>query len=84
MGPGVMLFAGNHGLKRQIPMMHQPRTEADIVIGDDVWLGAGTIVTGGVQLAQGIMVAAGAVVTKSIDEPYSIIGGIPARIIGTR
>lgn len=84
MGPGVMMFAGNHGLKRETPMMHQPRTEADIVIGDDVWLGAGATVTSGVHLSRGIMVAAGAVVTKSIEEPYSIIGGIPARVIGSR
>ena len=84
MGPGVMMFAGNHGMKRDLPMMHQPRTEADIVVEDDVWLGAGAIVTGGVHISQGIMVAAGAVVTKSIEEPYSIVGGIPARIIGSR
>jgi len=84
MGPGVMMFAGNHGLKRDAPMMHQPRTEAEIVIGDDVWLGAGSIITGGVHLSQGIMVAAGAIVTKSFEEPYSIIGGIPARILGSR
>jgi acetyltransferase-like isoleucine patch superfamily enzyme len=84
MGPGVMMFAGNHGLSRDMPMTHQPRGEADIVVGDDVWLGAGAIVTGGVHLAEGIVVAAGAVVTKTIDVPYSIVGGIPARIIGSR
>jgi acetyltransferase-like isoleucine patch superfamily enzyme len=65
-------------------MMHQERTESDIVIGDDVWLGAGVVVTGGVELARGIVAAAGSVVTKSVMEPYSIIGGIPARIIGHR
>ena len=84
MGPDVMMFAGNHGLRRESPMMHQERTEADIVIGDDVWLGAGVVVTGGVNLAPGIVAAAGSVVTKSVVEPYSIIGGIPARIIGYR
>lgn len=86
MGPGVMLFAGNHGLDRGLPMMHQLRSEAgeDIVIGNDVWLGAGAIITGGVRIADGVVVAAGAVVTRSVETPYAIIGGIPAKPIGTR
>jgi acetyltransferase-like isoleucine patch superfamily enzyme len=87
MGPGVMMFAGNHGMARSgVPMMHQPRIEAgqDIVIGDDVWLGAGVIITGGVHVADGVVIAAGAVVTRSIDTPYAIAGGIPAKVIGTR
>ncbi|HEY3248787.1 MAG TPA: acyltransferase [bacterium] len=87
MGPGVMMFAGNHGMRRDgPPMMHQPRTEQgqDIVIGDDVWLGAGVIITGGVTIADGVVVAAGAVVTRSIETPYAIAGGIPAKVIGSR
>ena len=84
MGPGVMMFAGNHGLDRHTPMTHQPRQEQDIIVGNDVWLGAGTVVTGGVHLADGIVVAAGAVVTKSVEESFAILGGIPARVIGTR
>ncbi len=84
MGPGVMMFAGNHGMSRDMPMTHQPRHEGDIVIGDDVWLGAGVVVTTGVHIADGVVVAAGAVVTKSIDAPYSIVGGIPARALGSR
>lgn len=84
MGPGVMMFAGNHGMSRDMPMTHQPRNERDIVIGDDVWLGAGVVVTTGVHIADGVVVAAGAVVNKSIEVPYSIVGGVPARIIGSR
>lgn len=84
MGPGVMMFAGNHGLERHMPMTHQPRQERDIVVDDDVWLGAGVVVTGGVHLAKGVVVAAGAVVTKSVEEPYAILGGVPARVIGSR
>jgi acetyltransferase-like isoleucine patch superfamily enzyme len=84
MGPGVMMFAGNHGMSRDMPMTHQPRNERDIVIGDDVWLGAGVVVTTGVHIADGVVVAAGAVVTRNIEVPYSIVGGIPARVIGSR
>ena len=84
MGPGVMMFAGNHGVRRGMPMTRQERVEQDIVIRDDVWLGAGAIVTGGVEIAEGVVVAAGSVVTKSILETYAIVGGIPAKIIGSR
>jgi acetyltransferase-like isoleucine patch superfamily enzyme len=84
MGPGVMMFAGNHGIGRNTAMTFQPRVEKEIVIGNDVWLGAGVVVTGGVQIADGVVIAAGAVVTKSVEQPYSIVGGIPAKVIGSR
>lgn len=84
MGPGVMMFAGNHGIARGAPMTFQPRVEQEILIENDVWLGAGVVVTGGVRIADGVVVAAGAVVTKSIDQPYAIVGGIPAKVIGSR
>jgi acetyltransferase-like isoleucine patch superfamily enzyme len=53
------------------------------VIGNDVWVGAHAIVLGGVTVTDGCVVAASAVVTKNF-EPFSIIGGIPARVIGRR
>lgn len=84
MGPGVCLFAANHGTETGRPMMWQERTEADIVIGDDVWLGANSVVTAGTRIANGVIVAAGAVVTKNVTEEDVIVGGIPARIIGRR
>ena len=84
MGPGVCLFAANHGTVKGRPMMWQERTEADILIGDDVWLGANSVVTAGTRIANGVIVAAGAVVTKDVTEEDVIVGGIPARIIGRR
>jgi acetyltransferase-like isoleucine patch superfamily enzyme len=84
MGPGVCLFAANHGTRKGQPMMWQERTEADIVIGDDVWLGANSVVTAGTRIANGVIVAAGAVVTKDITDEDAIVGGIPARVIGHR
>jgi acetyltransferase-like isoleucine patch superfamily enzyme len=65
-------------------MMWQERKEADIVIGDDVWLGANSVVTAGTRIANGVIVAAGAVVTKDVTEENVIVGGIPARVIGQR
>ncbi|WNC71177.1 DapH/DapD/GlmU-related protein [Thalassotalea psychrophila] len=54
-----------------------------IDIEDDVWIGAGAIVLNPVKIGRGAIVAAGAVVTKDVD-PYSIVGGNPAKIIGCR
>lgn len=55
----------------------------NITIGNDVWLGANVIVIDGVNISDGVIVAAGSVVTKDIP-PYAIVGGIPAKIIKYR
>ena len=85
MGPGVSMFSGNHGtIRGGLPMMFQERKEASIVIGDDVWLGAHSVITAGTHIANGVIVAAGAVVTRSITQEGAIVAGIPAKIIGER
>lgn len=84
MGPGVCIFSANHGMIKGQPMTLQDRTEASVVIGDDVWLGAHSVVTAGTRIAKGVIVAAGAVVTRSITEEGVIVGGVPAKIIGER
>mgnify|MGYP002381832854 CR=1 FL=1 len=65
-------------------MTFQERKEASIVIGDDVWLGAHSIITAGTHIANGVIVAAGAVVTRSITQEDVIVAGVPAKIIGER
>lgn len=60
-----------------------PDRRLDVVIGNDCWIGQGTFFTGGVRVADGAMVLAGAVVTKDVP-PYAIVGGIPARVVGYR
>jgi acetyltransferase-like isoleucine patch superfamily enzyme len=84
MGPGVGIFSSNHGTIKGHPMTFQERKEASIVIGDDVWLGAHSVITAGTNIANGVIVAAGAVVTRSITQEGVIVGGIPAKIIGER
>lgn len=54
-----------------------------IVIGDDVWIGARSIILKGVHIGKGAVIAAGAVVSRDVPE-YAIVGGVPARVIKYR
>lgn len=58
-------------------------SKGDIVVKDDVWIGQNAIICSGVTIGQGAVVAAGSVVTKNV-EPYSIVGGNPAKFIKYR
>jgi acetyltransferase-like isoleucine patch superfamily enzyme len=60
-----------------------PENDLPVVIEDDVWCGANVTILKGVTIGRGSVIAAGAVVTKSFP-PYSIIGGVPARLIKMR
>jgi len=57
--------------------------KGDIVVSDDVWIGYGSTVMSGVTIGQGAVVAAGSVVTRDVP-PYSIVGGVPAKVIKYR
>lgn len=57
--------------------------DAPVIIEDDVWCGANVTILKGVTIGRGCVIAAGAVVTKSFP-PYSIIGGVPAKLIRMR
>ena len=52
-------------------------------IGNDVWIGAKSIVMDGVSIGDGAIVAAGSVVTKDVP-PFAVVGGVPAKIIKYR
>lgn len=52
-------------------------------IGNDVWIGSNVLLLPGISIGDGAIIAAGAVVTKDI-EPYSIVGGVPAKVIRKR
>lgn len=83
-GPGVVLRASNHRFSRiDIPIAEQGHDAGKIIIGDDVWMGANVTVLAGVAIGEGAVVAAGAVVTKDVA-PYAVVGGVPARVIGSR
>ena len=54
-----------------------------IVIKNDVWIGSHVLLLEGITIGDGAIIAAGAVVTKDVP-PYSIVGGVPAKIIKKR
>lgn len=58
-------------------------TKNSVVIGNDVWIGAGAIILQGVSIGDGAIIAAGATVTKNVH-PYEIVGGCPAKVIKNR
>jgi len=84
LGPSVSIFSENHIFEDPSkPVRDQGELRARVVIEDDVWIGSGATVLAGVTVGTGAVVAAGAVVTSDV-EPYSIVGGVPARPLGTR
>ncbi|MDD3925973.1 MAG: acyltransferase, partial [bacterium] len=76
-----LIGGGSHRHDRtDIPIMAQGQQVRELVIGDDVWLGAGVKVMDGLTIGSGSIIGAGAVVTRDIP-PYSIAVGMPARVI---
>lgn len=81
----VMILGGDHNYKvAGIPTVFAGRDEIRPTnIGDDVWVGAGSIIMAGVTIGDGAIIAAGSVVTKDV-EPFCIYGGTPAKKIKDR
>jgi len=76
-GHNVVLATANHALA---PSKSRKLNYKPIVIGDNVWIGSNSVILQGVTIGQWAVVAAGAVVTKDV-EPYTVVGGIPAKFI---
>ena len=83
-GPGTVIRAANHRFARQdLPIMHQGHQPGQVIIEDDVWIGANCVITPDVRIGRGAVVGAGAVVTRNVA-PFSIVAGVPAKVIGRR
>ncbi|HHJ14078.1 MAG TPA: acyltransferase [Gammaproteobacteria bacterium] len=85
MGPDVVIMATSHRFDRlDIPINQQKEDdEKEVIIGNDVWIGTRVIILPGVKIGAHSIVGAGAVVTRSFPD-YSIIGGVPAKLIKSR
>lgn len=88
-GPNLTVITGDHMpiIGRYIDTVTDkeklPEFDKDVIIESDVWIGSNVTILKGVTIGKGSIVAAGAVVTKSCP-PYSVVGGIPAKVIKQR
>lgn len=83
--PEVWIMTISHITERvDIPMKKQGSTSPKRVkIGNDVWIGARTIILPGVEIGEGSIIGAGSIVTKDV-KPYSVVAGAPAKFIKSR
>ncbi len=83
-GPRVVLIPENHNFDNtETTIKSQGVERSGITIGDDCWIGCNVTILSGVMIGHGSIIAAGAVVHGDV-EPYSIMGGVPARLIRNR
>ncbi|MGC8823989.1 MAG: acyltransferase [Bacteroidales bacterium] len=83
--PHCMIAAGNHDFTQtSVPMRFAGNiSKGPIIIEEDVWIGANTTITDGVTIKKGAVIAANSVVNTNVEE-YAIVGGVPAKVIGSR
>jgi len=80
----VVIRASDHEFKDiHIPISQQGHRGGKIIIGNGCWIAANVVITANVEIGEHSIVAAGAVVTSNI-EPYSIVGGVPAKLLRKR
>jgi galactoside O-acetyltransferase len=80
----VVIRSSNHKFDDiKIPISMQGHTGGKIVIGNGCWIAANVVITSNVDIGEHSIIAAGAVVTHDV-EPYSIVGGVPAKLIRKR
>lgn len=83
-GPNVVIRASNHKyLLKDTLIRKQGHRPGQIIIGDDVWIGANSVILPNAQIKNGAVIAAGSVVAKSVEE-YTVMGGGVAKPIGVR
>jgi len=79
----LITSVGHEHERLDVPMMKQPLRLAPVRIEDDVWIGARCTLLPGITVGRGAIVGAGSVVIRDVA-PWSIVGGVPARVVGQR
>lgn len=88
----IFLLGGEHSINsfttyplkvKRFGYEKEALSKGDIILEDDVWIGANSTICSGVKIGQGAIIAAGSVVAKDVT-PYSIVGGVPAKLIKYR
>lgn len=83
-GPMTVIQGANHKFDRlDIPIIRQGHVPAEVVIEDDVWIGAHCVILPGVRIYTGAVVAAGAVVSKDVPT-RAVVAGVPAKVMRYR
>ena len=83
-GPNVVLRAADHNISEKSRLINeQGHSGSPIVIEDDVWIGANSVVLKGVWIKRGAVINAGSVVTKNVAE-YAVVAGVPAKPLSYR
>lgn len=81
----ITMVSSNHGIDRKHTIIEQPWSinRNFIIIEDDVWIGANSVILPGVTVRKGAVIGAGSIVPKDVPE-YAIVCGNPARVIKYR
>ncbi len=82
-GPKTVIWGRDHGISRDKLIREQGHIKRDILIGNDVWIGANSTTLKGVTIGNGAVVGAGSVITKDIPD-YAVVVGNPSRLIKYR
>jgi maltose O-acetyltransferase len=78
-GPNVSIECVSHNLIYETGK-GRSASFRDVAINDEVWVGAGATILGGVNIGKGAVVASGSVVTRDV-EPFTLVGGVPAKLL---
>ena len=83
-GPNVVIRSSDHAFNNlNLNINDQGMKDGEIIIKDNVWISSNCVILQNVIIGEGSVIAAGAVVTKNVD-PYSVVGGVPAKLIKKR
>lgn len=89
-GARTCIVTGNHRVDIKDKLLDEvtdadkrPEDDQDVVLEGDNWIGMGVYILKGVTIGRGAVVAAGSIVTKDVP-PYSIVGGVPAKVLKMR